>query len=294
MKKKIPLISTLLIFAAAAVFFTVYKSDTVQTGTFVFWGGNTPFDLLAATTNALNGALLARRPDHYKNFTVVGIMLFAVLGGIGGGVSRDILAGQPVAALTNPAYILLCLVAGVIGYFVAYKQGQIFREGLFQFMTAFSLPWYAIVGAQVGLDAGLPILGCIFLGVVGATAGRYLIDLSCGVPPKQFVQGEWFVVIAILTGIVWLVCDSLGLAMLFSNLIAFGIGFGLRILVLYLASEEPLAKEPPSAYLPDDGRPKLERKLKEESVREMKVIGLPEDDLKKKIDARPKQDGKTS
>ena len=26
--------------------------------------------LIAATTNAFNGALLARRPDHYKHFTV--------------------------------------------------------------------------------------------------------------------------------------------------------------------------------------------------------------------------------
>lgn len=37
------------------------------------WTGNfTTLDLIAAATNALNGALLARRPDHYKNFTVVG------------------------------------------------------------------------------------------------------------------------------------------------------------------------------------------------------------------------------
>ena len=282
MKKKVPLITALLIFGAAAVFFTVYKSPTVKTGTSVFWGGHTPIDLIAATTNALNGALLARRPDHYKNFTVVGIMLFAVLGGIGGGITRDIIVGQPPSALTNPSYILLCLLAGVIGYFVAYKQGQIFREGFFQFMTAFSLPWYAIIGVQVGLEAGFPILGCVFLGVVGATAGRYLIDISCGVPPKQFVQGEWFVVIAIITGIAWLVSDSLGLAALLSNLIAFGIGFGLRLLALYLASEEPLAKESPSAYLPDEGRPRLGRKLKNQSVRERKEIRIDENDVPEK------------
>jgi hypothetical protein len=36
-----------------------------------FTGNFTTLDLVAASTNALNGALLARRPDHYKNFTVV-------------------------------------------------------------------------------------------------------------------------------------------------------------------------------------------------------------------------------
>ena len=54
--------------------------------------------------------------------------------------------------------ILLCLAAGIIGYFIAYAAGQLFREGLFQFMTSFSLPWYAIVGVQAGVSAGLPIV----------------------------------------------------------------------------------------------------------------------------------------
>ena len=163
MKKKALPIGVLLVLVGLVAYFALNREGAVKMGTFVFWGNNTLVNLIAATTNALNGALLARRPDHYKNFTIVGIMLFAILGGIGGGVSRDILVGQVPAALTNPAYILLCLVAGAVGYFVAYGKGQIYREGFFQFMTSFSLPWYAIVGVQTGLEAGLPILGCIAL-----------------------------------------------------------------------------------------------------------------------------------
>jgi hypothetical protein len=45
-------------------------------------------------------------------------------------------------------------------------------------MTAFSLPWYAIVGAQKGVDVGLPVLGCLFLALVGPTAGRWLCVAS--------------------------------------------------------------------------------------------------------------------
>src|SRR5664279_4371027 len=81
------------------------------------WHGSfTTLDLIAATTNALNGALLARRPDHYKNFTIVGVMLMALLMGLGGGITRDVLVNQVPSALTNPAYLILCLVAGFIGY----------------------------------------------------------------------------------------------------------------------------------------------------------------------------------
>ena len=91
------------------------------------WTGNfTTIDLIAATTNALNGALLARRPDHYRNFTIVGVLLMALLGGIGGGVTRDVILNKIPAAFTNPAYILLCLAAGIVGYLIAFGQGQMF------------------------------------------------------------------------------------------------------------------------------------------------------------------------
>ena len=144
----------------------------IDWGAWKFTPAETTVDLIAAGTNAFNGALLARRPDHFRNFTVVGILLMALLGGIGGGVTRDVLVNKVPGALTNPAYISLCLLAGVIGYYLAFGEGQLFREGLFQFMTSFSLPWYAIVGAQVGIQVGLPVFGVLALAVVGPTAGR--------------------------------------------------------------------------------------------------------------------------
>jgi hypothetical protein len=76
-------------------------ASSITWGDWSLTGNFTSIDLIAATTNALNGALLARRPE-----------------------------------------------------------GQLFRECLFLFMPAFSLPWYAIAGAQKGV----------------------------GVPPKHFVR----------------------------------------------------------------------------------------------------------
>jgi len=243
-------------------------------GSFKWTGEFTTIDLIAASTNALNGAILARRPDHYRNFTVVGILLMALVGGIGGGTTRDIILNKVPSAFTNPAYILLCLVAGVIGYFIAYAAGQLFREGLFQFMTSFSLPWYAIVGAQAGVTAGLPILGSLALAVIGPTAGRYFIDVTSGLPPKQFIRGEWFVGAAVLTGAVWMACDAAGLGTWWCAGIAFIVGFTFRMAALYLAWEEPLAKEPKGAYQHSDGRPMLGRKIAGKSERELRDLGL--------------------
>jgi uncharacterized membrane protein YeiH len=249
-------------------------ASSISWGGWKFTGDFTTIDLIAASTNALNGALLARRPDHYRNFTIVGVLLMALLGGIGGGVTRDVLVNEVPSAFTNPAYIALCLAAGVVGYNLAFAKGQLFREGLFQFMTSFSLPWYAIAGAQKGVDVGVPVLAVLLLAVIGPTAGRYYIDITSGVPPKQFVRGEWFVAIAALTGLVWVLCDWAGLNTWASAGVAFVIGFTVRVLALYRGWEEPLAREPAGIYQHTDGRPLLGRKLKGRSVRELRDLGL--------------------
>lgn len=250
------------------------STPSVTFGGFDFTGNFTTLDLIAASTNALNGALLARRPDHYKNFTVIGVILMALIGGIGGGVARDVLLGQVPGALTNPAYITLCLGFGAVGYELAYAEGQLFREGFFQFMTSFSLPLYAIVGAQKAVEAGLPVLGALALAIVGPTAGRWMIDISCGVEPKQFIRGEWFVTTAVLTGGVWIACDAAGLGTWAAAAIALAVGYVFRVAALYGAWEEPLASEPTGTYKHDDGRPMLGRKLKGKSEREMRDLGL--------------------
>lgn len=67
----------------------------------------------------------------------------------------------------------------LIGYVIAYDRGQLFREGLFQFMTSFSLPWYAIVGAKTAVEAGIPVAGALVIavptGVYRHTDGRPLL-----------------------------------------------------------------------------------------------------------------------
>ena len=56
--------------------------------------------------------------------------------------------------------------------------------------------------------------------------------------------------------------------------IAFAIGFTLRVIALYRAREEPLAREPQGVYQHSDGRPMLGRKLKGKSERELRDLGL--------------------
>lgn len=195
--------------------------------------------LIAATTNAFNGALLARRPDHYKHFTVMGIIILAYAGGIGGGIIRDVLCNKVPSPLENPWYIVACFGAAAIALAVDYGSAQRFKDGLFQFMTAFSLPWYAIVGAQVALATHLGYAAAVVIGIIATTAGRWIIDVACNVVPKQLVRGEFFVTAAALTAIGYVVCNQvLNLDVIPSTVIAFFVGFGFRLLSQYLGWEE--------------------------------------------------------
>ena len=169
-------------------------------------------DLIAATTNAFNGAILASRRDHRRNWTTVGIILIAVIGGIGGGVSRDVLLNTIPGALTNPWYLILCLAAVGLAFLAMGRLSGHGIRRLFDFMAAFSLPWYAIIGTQKALADHLPLLAVVLIGVVGPTAGRYFIDLTSGVTPQQFTKGEWFVGTAVLTSVTYIILDGLGLA----------------------------------------------------------------------------------
>jgi uncharacterized membrane protein YeiH len=196
-------------------------------------------DLIAATTNAFNGALLARRPDHYRHFTIAGIIILAYVGGIGGGVIRDVLVNKVPSPLINPWYLIACFAAAGLALLIEFRSGQRFKDGLFQFMTAFSLPWYAIVGAQTALDTHLGYAAAVIIGVIGTTGGRWIIDIACGLVPKQLVRGEFFVLTAAMTAALYLVCrEAIGLSVIISTLIAFVFGFGFRLASQTLGWEE--------------------------------------------------------
>jgi uncharacterized membrane protein YeiH len=225
-------------------------------------------DLIAATTNAFNGALLARRPDHYRHFTVMGVIILGYAGGIGGGVLRDVLVNKVPSPLVNPWYLIFCFAAAAVALAIAYYGGIRFQDGLFQFMTAFSLPWYAIVGAQTAVDAHLGYAAAIIIGVIGTTGGRFIIDIACNVIPKQLVRGHLFVLTAALTAALYLVLhEAMGASVVLSTGIAFVFGFGFRLLSQFLGWEEIEPWEPAELEAGEKARPTLGEGLKSELER---------------------------
>jgi uncharacterized membrane protein YeiH len=174
-------------------------------------------DMFSAGINALNGVLVARHPSHNRGYAVVGLLIMAFFGGIGGGVTRDVLLNDIPGPLRDPAYLLVCLLMGLLGlaiYRYADSREERFRTRTLAFFKSFSLPWFAILGAHKALEHNLGIFAAIVIGLIATTAGGVLIDLFSGVTPEIVRPSEHIVTTAVLASLVYtllaiLVKDSL-------------------------------------------------------------------------------------
>ena len=140
-------------------------------------------------------------------------------------------------------------------------------------MTSASLAWFAIVGAQKGVQVGLPTIAVLALAVVSATAGRYVIDITSGVPPKMFGRGEWYAGTALLAGIVWVACDTISPHDWINACIAFAVAYTVRVLAMLRGLETHAQAATGGA--PAGRRPtRLGPKLTGRSEQELRDLGL--------------------
>jgi len=161
-------------------------------------------DLLAAGINALNGVLVARNPSHDRGYTLLGLLIMAFFGGIGGGVSRDLLLNDIPGPLLDPKYLVVCLLMGLLGlaiYKYAETKEESFRKKTLAYFKSFSLPWFAILGAHKALEHNLGIFAAVLIGVLATTAGGVLIDLFSNVTPEVVMPKEHIVTTAVWAGL---------------------------------------------------------------------------------------------
>lgn len=174
-------------------------------------------DLFSAGINALNGVLVARHPSHNRGYAVVGLLIMAFFGGIGGGVSRDVLLADIPSPIKDPAYFLVCLLMGLSGlgiYRYADSKEERFRTRTLAFFKSFTLPWFAILGAHKALEHNLGFFSAIVIGLIATTAGGVFIDLFSGVTPEIVRPSEHIVTTAVLASSVYTLLAELEISSL--------------------------------------------------------------------------------
>jgi uncharacterized membrane protein YeiH len=144
------------------------------------------FDLTAMSIAALFGGALARN----RNFPVYGTLFAGVVTGLGGGMLRDMLLGKEPVAISNWVFIPTILVVTIVGALFFHRLIPI--QGIFLAMRSLALGSLVAIGAQVALNAGVPLISAMFLGIGTATFGGIIVDVVASERATIARQAHWF------------------------------------------------------------------------------------------------------
>jgi uncharacterized membrane protein YeiH len=134
-------------------------------------------DLVAVFVFALSGAMAADR----RRMDLFGFIVIALLPALGGGTLRDIIIDAPVFWLTDPAYLLMSLVAAVLTFIAA---DAINRAGQWLvWADAVGLSLFCVLGAAKTLALGHGGVIALFMGVMTAVVGGIIRDVVCNEVP---------------------------------------------------------------------------------------------------------------
>jgi uncharacterized membrane protein YeiH len=194
-------------------------------------------DMLSAGINALYGVLVAGQPSHNRGFTAAGLVIMAFFGGIGGGVTRDVLLNDIPSPFRDPYYLLTCALMALLGlaiYRYLATREERFRTRTMAFLKSFSLPWFAILGAHKALEHGLGIWTAIVVGVIATNAGGVLIDLFSGVVPDIVKPSEQLFTASVLASTLYTGLWELtkGRSFFPVTMIAVGVTFVFRVVAV--------------------------------------------------------------
>ena len=187
------------------------------------------FDIGAVAAFALTGALAGAR----RGYDMVGVFFLAAATALGGGLIRDgifLRRGVPVA-IENPLYLITVVVACTVGLLLSSRMRRF--EQWIVFGDALGLGAYAVVGAQMTLQAGLSMTAAILIGVLNAVGGSLLRDVLAREEPFVFKPGEAYALVAFIGSACFVVLAAgLQINAKTAALASIAVTFSLRLLVV--------------------------------------------------------------
>lgn len=202
-------------------------------------------EAIATVAFALSGVIEGAR----KRLDAVGICMVAGLAAFGGGTVRDILLDRRPLFWVQHAGWLWALLALCVGAMLFLRARHLApTERAMQWPDALGLGLFSAVGTQIAIDAGMPALVAVLLGVVTAVFGGVLRDVVCNEIPRAFSDHRPYAVCAFAGGWVMVGAQAGGLPQWASLLAAAGTASTLRVAAVLLDWRLP-------AWQADDAAP---------------------------------------
>jgi len=185
-------------------------------------------DLVGVAVFAVSGALAAGR----KRLDLLGVVVVATVTAIGGGTTRDLLLDRhPVFWITDPSY--LAVITGVALATVVYVRWRPPPEQSLAVADAFGLAFFAISGAGIAEQLGLPAISVVVMGVLTGVAGGVIRDVLTNEIPFILQRGELYATAAITGAAVFLALRAIGVPAPLPSLVGMGVIVALRLAAIF-------------------------------------------------------------
>jgi uncharacterized membrane protein YeiH len=195
-------------------------------------------DLAAVAVGGMQGGMFATlAKDERNDFDLLGVAVFAIVVGLGGGIVRDVLLGQVPAALQDDRYLGTALVAGLAGMLLAETIGRVGRP--VEALDAAVVGLFVVVGVLKTQDAGLTGGATILLGTVTGVGGAVLRDLLAQQPVHLVQRSTPYALVAILGAVTFVLLDRLGASDTVSSVSCLVVVFVVRMLALARGWQSP-------------------------------------------------------
>ncbi len=158
--------------------------------------------LMTVAVNAVVGALLGYLDDD-RHWDVVGVTVFALLMGLGGGFIRDTLLGRlPAQTLRDPWYLIIVLVCSALVLIAGPRIPRI--ERTMAVLNAVALGLFAVSGASAVREVGLPAISGVLIGTASAVGGGVLVAVLQSRVPTILVASTPHALLAAFAATVYL------------------------------------------------------------------------------------------
>ena len=167
----------------------------------------TAIEVAAILAFALSGLFAAAR----AGLDAVGVCVVTGLAAFGGGTLRDVLLDRRPFFWVEHAgwiWVLLALCIGAMVFLRARHFAP--TERALQWADALGLGLFTASGTQIALDAAMPAIVAVLMGVVTAVFGGVLRDIVCNEIPSAFRDRRPYAVCSFLGGWVLVGADALG------------------------------------------------------------------------------------
>jgi uncharacterized membrane protein YeiH len=195
-------------------------------------------DLAAVAVGGMQGgAFPTMARDERNDFDLLGVAVFAIVVGLGGGIVRDVLLGQVPAALRDDSYLLVALVAGLVGMLASEAIPRL--GWAWDALDAAVVGLFVVVGALKTQDAGLSGGAIILLGAITGVGGSVLRDILAQQPVHLVQRSTPYALVAILGAATFLVLEKLGAGDATSSVACLLVVFVVRMVALHRGWQSP-------------------------------------------------------